>query len=215
MRHPGAAPHRQTPPRRAPSCEGLWLPRRGRRFADLKLFSQLPRHILSGSHVCRSQALLSWLPAPGPVPGWKQHPDGAIFSHFWGGGEEGLGKSCRDRGSEGVDLQGAWLARPHFCGMLPGTGGLSGETEAQSSPPGAVSWLAMESLTQCWCNRGDGVVEISLSVGSSCPDGDIGAAGRAQTLLSLIQRGRKSPSAPSALNRIHTKLSKPHHCVGG
>lgn len=68
--------------RPALSCEGARLPRRGERFADLRLFSQLPRHILSGSHVCRSQALLSWLPAAGPAPGWKQHPDGAIFSHF-------------------------------------------------------------------------------------------------------------------------------------
>lgn len=110
------------------------LPRRGRRFADLRLFSQLPHHILPGSHVCRSQALLSWLPAPGPVPGWKQHPDGAIFSHFWGGGEEGLGKKLLGPGKqrEGADLKGVWSARPRFAG----NGGLGRETEARSIPPG-------------------------------------------------------------------------------
>lgn len=56
------------------------------------------------SHVGCSQALLrSWLPAPGPAPGWKQHPDGAIFSHFLGGGEGRFGKSRWDRESIGKE----------------------------------------------------------------------------------------------------------------
>lgn len=221
----GITPHLSC---RTLSCWGERLPRRGRRFADLRLFSQLPRHILSGSHVCRSQALLSWLPAPGPVPGWKQHPDGAIFSHFGGGGEKGLGKSCRDQESRGKEqiCKGGWLARPCFCGVLLGTGGPSGETEAWSTPARAASWLTVKSSTPapslCGCNWGDGLHLRSgshlLSVGSSCPNGDSSVL-RAEPKLgsrsSRGWRGRKSPSTPSILHCIHRKLSKPHYCVRG
>lgn len=73
------------------------------------------------SHVGCSQALpRSWLPAPGPAPGWKQHPDGAIFSHFLGGGEGRFGKSRWDRESVGKErVRNGGSAALCFCGMLP------------------------------------------------------------------------------------------------
>lgn len=202
--------------------------------------------------VCRPQAFLTaspshplWLPrllftgaallAPGPgACAWVETASRwSYFFTFLGGRGGRFGKKPLGPGKqwEGADLQGGWLAWPRFCGVLPGTGGLGGETEARSIPPRAVSWLMVKSLTLApslrGCSRGDGVVQITLPlVGSSCPDREFGATGRARTwlLTHLVTpsefslqswRGRKSPSAPSILNCIHRKLSKPHHCVRG
>lgn len=137
--------------------------------------------------VCRPQAFLTaspshplWLPrllftgaallAPGPgACAWVETASRwSYFFTFLGGRGGRFGKKPLGPGKqwEGVDLQGGWLAWPCFCGVLPGTGGLGGETEARSIPPRAVSWLMVKSLTLApslrGCNRGDGVVQITL-----------------------------------------------------
>lgn len=129
-----------------------------------------------------------------------------LFFHIFGGeGRKVWEKATGTRKTEGRSrfTRGLVSTAPFLQGVPGSRGGLGGETEAQSTPPRAVSWLTVKSLTpapsSCGCKWGDGMVRITPpSVGRSCLDWEFSAAGRAQTWLSLIQRleGEEKPPPP-------------------
>lgn len=168
------------------------IPRRGRRFADLRLFSQLPRHILPGSHVCfHRRCALGSRPRGLRLGGNSIQMELFFFlllllyfffcTFSWGKGWEKL----TGQGKERICERGC-SAQPRFCRVTLVVE-LAGETEARGSPaePGAGTVPADGTVcsscpSPCGCQRGGGTIR-------SHPHQLGAAAGRARAQLLLVQ----------------------------